>query len=577
MQGKKWLAIAIVCAGLVALLLPLTADAANWSKPIKLGSGNKFPSVAIDSNGNIHYAWWNLGSNTIEYKRCNANNGGCTKTETISGGTTAYYPAIAIDSKNRPNVVWEARASDTRYAVYFRRKNGNSWQAVRRVSTGSEFYAEVPDIAIGSNDVIHVSYQTKSGSTANVLYATSANGKKFKSFDNLATIDNMPLTGAVAELGGQSADIVGTEGTKLSAGLFPRIAVGPDNLAYVTWNVPSPYGIYYRHQNGGGWSSTIRVAAGSKDQTPDITVDGLGRVGIVWARGDSFDVSYAQFENDNMTHSSNGVGGGQEWSLWPRISADCGNNFHIVFQGSREDPGHNWNIYYRSFDGSGNWSDVQQVAAGGAQEQVPNISTTDRAAVIYSDTNNVFGSVADLGVTCGSEPPPPTNTPQPTATPDPNVPPTITPIPGAETWIPNTSSDIKYRKSWIKYNDKKATDKNYQRCDNGSVCAKGSAAKIVVPDGITKVEFYTAKAQTYGLARVWINADNVDNPKPSGKLDLCQGNSGLTPKFVKYTFEIPYRSDGFPRTFEIGAMGKHSGCSPYGSNYVVVDGFRLLP
>ncbi len=367
-------------------------------------------------------------------------------------------------------------------------------------------------------------------------------------------------------------------------GLYPRIAVSSDNLAYLVWNAPSPYGIYYRHQNpGGGWSKTITVGTGGKDQTPDITVDGKGRVGVVWARGEGFDVSYAQFENDQKTQQSNKVGGKQAWSLWPRISHDCANNFHVVFQGSRADPGHNWNIYYRTFNGAGSWSVLQKIAAARAQEQVPMIDTSSRGAIIYSDTNNVFGSVADLGVNCGSEPPTPTDTPTATATTDPNVTPSVTPTPtntvepGSSIWIPNTSNQIAYRKGWKKYNDNNATNKNYHRCETGGICIKGSAAKIIVPDGYSRVEFYTAKAQTYGLARVWINADNVPDPKPSGKIDLCKGNNGLLPRFVKFTFQIPPRSDGFPRTFEIGAMGKHTSCSPYNSNFVVVDGFRILP
>ena len=79
MQGKNWLFIFFGAILLVALVLPLTAAAANWSSPIALGTGNKFPSVAVDSQGNVHYAWWNHAAKTVEYRRCDRDNNNCTR------------------------------------------------------------------------------------------------------------------------------------------------------------------------------------------------------------------------------------------------------------------------------------------------------------------------------------------------------------------------------------------------------------------------------------------------------------------------------------------------------------------
>ncbi|TAH50269.1 MAG: hypothetical protein EYC68_14605 [Chloroflexota bacterium] len=576
MQGKNWLFIFFGAILLVALVLPLTAAAANWSSPIALGTGNKFPSVAVDSQGNVHYAWWNHAAKTVEYRRCDRDNNNCTGTVTISQDNS-YYPSIAIDANDKPNVVWEARTTDgTSYGVFFRRQKGNSWQAIQRVSTASESYAEVPDIAIGENGMIHVVYQSKVGAEAFVYYASSSNGISFNASESVDKISGALNMQSPAEA---LLSPEGTEGQNLSSGLFPRVAVNATSLPHIVWNLPSPYGIQYRYKSANGtWSKKINVTKENKSQTPDISVDGNGRAGIVWARGDSFDVSFALYQGKSQVAQSDSVGGGNEWSLWPRIASDCQNNFHVAFQGSpNADPGHDWNIYTRTYDANGNWGGIDTIAAGGAQEQVPSIAAGEDAAIIYSDGSTVFGSTSNLGITCSSEVPTPTHTPTATNTPDPNITPPPTVTPGSEVWIPNTSSDIAYKKGWKTVNAKKATDRNYQRCESGGVCKRGSGAKIIVPDGYTRVEWYTAKSNIYGIANVWIN-DGVDNNnKPSDSVDLCKGTSKTKPKFMKFTYTVPARSDGQPRTIEIGGSGKHSSCTSSPSNFVVVDGFKLLP
>lgn len=209
-----------------------------------------------------------------------------------------------------------------------------------------------------------------------------------------------------------------------------------------------------------------------------------------------------------------------------------------------------------------------------ASEQTPVVDSTNVAAIVYTNTTNgiIDASTANLGIQCaGGATPTPSNTPTVTNTPDPNVTPTVTPTVGGNIWIPNTSNEIAYRKKWKKLNDRKATDNNYSRCESGDACPKRAAAKILVPDGYTQVRWFTAKSKVNGLANVFINDQFV------GKVDLCKGSSGNSQKFFNKTYTIPARDDGQPRSFEIGAPGKHSGCSPYNSNFVIVDGFEILP
>lgn len=572
MHPRRIIILILILLGSSVLLFPLTLSAASWSPPFALGGGNIKPAVAVDAQGVQHYVWW-TNDGGIQYSRCTGLGGnGCSAPVNLPTNGPSYYPSIAIDPRGRPNVVFETKNNGaTRYDVWWTRRQGNGWSTPQKIS--SEPYAELPDIAIGPGGVIHVIYQSKQGDTGYVYYTRSTDGFNFDRAVELdAAPSDAPLTdfGALAEQG----LILEPEGSRLSNGLYPRIAADANDDAHAVWNAPSPYGIKYRYQTNGNWNATINVASGQKDQTPDVAVAPDGAVGIIWGTYDDFNAAFAEYNNGDPDQKIDDVDGGLAQSLWPKIEADCTGIFHFAFQGS-VNANSQWNIYYRSYDpATDTFTKRQTIAQISAQEQTPAISATHIAAIVYNNSTNsiIDAATADLGISCGPVPTPTTTaTPTDTPTPDPNVTPTMTPTPGGEIWIPNASNQIQYRKSWKKYKDDKATDNNYHRCEKDGVCEKFSAAKIIVPDGYTQVEWYTAKSSTYGIAKVWIN-DELFETK-----DMCQGNNGVAPKFVKFKYTIPPRGDGQPRTFEIGAPSRHSSCSPYNSNFVVVDGFKLLP
>lgn len=578
MQFKKLFFVALAIFATSALLLPLTASAAGWSAPFALSSGNIKPAVAVGTDGSVHYVWYNVDN--IQYVKCTglAKNT-CGNIQNLPVPDKSYYPSIALDSQNRPNVVWESKDSSSGYAIYFSRKGGTKWSSPKRISTQS--YSELPDIAIAPDDSVHIIYQSKSGQTGYVYYARGTSALNFSAPEELESVQTQVELPVLAEVGLLGMNAETTDSTKLSQGFYPRIAADNNGDAHAVWQKPAPgYGIAYRHQVGGAWSGINTLNTNKKDETPDVTVNKDNITGIVWARyaNDAIDVSLAEFDSGSQDFSQTNVDGGLDQSLWPKIAADCNGTFHFAYQG-RSSSG-NWNIYHTTYDpGSNQVGGRDTIATSNYTEQTPAIAVTSVAAVAYtnSSVSIIDASTNNLNLSCSTGP---TNTPTATNTTDPNITPTPTntpPTPGGEIWIPNTSSDIIYRKTWKTISNSKATDGNYSRCENGGVCVKASAAKVVVPDGFTKVEWYTAKSSAYGIARIWINADQVTDPKPFGSVDLCQGNNGVAPKFVKLTYNIPPGNGNGPRTFEIGTRGQHSSCSPYNSNYVIVDGFKLLP
>ncbi len=587
MQFKKVLVLTLVVLATSAFLLPFLVSAANWSNPFALGGGQTKPAVAVDNDGNQHYVWWDTSGN-IKYSKCTGQGGSnCSSPENIPTSGASYYPSIAMDPQGRPNVVFESKTNDgNSYAVFWTRKASNSWSSPKKIS--SEPYSELPDIAIGPGGTIHVIYQSKQNNTGYIYYVKSNGGFDFSAPEAL---DSAPSDKPLAEFGvmaeqGKAPEAM--EGSQLSNGLYPRITADENDDAHAVWNAPSPYGVKYRYQNGGNFGGVINVNSSQKDQTPDVTIAPNGSVGIIWSTYDDFNAAFAEYNNGNQNNKVMDIDGGLAQSLWPKISADCAGNFHFVFQGSVAADS-KWNIYHRNYDPNTNTLGGRETIANlsDKSEQTPAVSAQSVIAVVYAQTTNgiIDAATANLGISCSSATPTPTFTPSATNTPDPNATPTNTPTatntPGDLIWIPNTTkcttddpaeqNCVRYRKSWKKYNDGKATDGNYNRCEKDGVCPKSSAAKIIVPGGYTKVEWYTAKAQSYGIANVWVNDVKV------GKVDLCKGSSGLTPKFVTLTYDIPDRTDGQPKSFEIGAPSKHSSCSPYGSNFVNVDGFKILP
>lgn len=599
------LALGIVIAG--AFLLPLSASAVNWNDPYALGTGGTKPAVAIDSQGTIHYVWWHPTEHVIQYTRCTEiSAGSCTAPVNLpNNGGQSFYPAIAIDTQDRPNVVWESRDAGS-YSVYWSRFENGAWAPIRKLSR--EPYSELPDLAIGTQGVIHVVYQSKQDGKGYVYYVESQDGFASRTSVQLAAHDASEPLATLAEAG-----ILSPDGNQLSSGLYPRVAVDSLDRAHVVWNAPTPYGIYYTFQNAtGGFRGALLVNSGQKDQTPDIIVNPQDNaVGIVWGTYDDFNAAFAEYRNGKRDKIFYDVDGGIAQSLWPRLAVDCAGKFHVVFQG-KVNVGGNWDIYHRRYDPSNNsLGGRETIANSGSQEQTPAISTTRRGAIVYTNTSGAttYGSTAELNVTCATETTPtptdtstgtptatatptettassptgsptasttptetstqpPTETPTATAIPTTTQTPSKTPLPSGREHIRNNDPRIQYAGKWSARDNPDASNNNFKRCDNGKRCRGGSATLEFV--GGTRVEWDTAYAETYGLANVYIDDNLVD------RVDLCKPRPhSAAPRFRTRSYKLHGGADA-SHTIRILAKGKHSDCSTHNTSYVAVDGFSII-
>lgn len=131
--------------------------------------GNRQPSLAIDSQGNLHVAWWHQVSSqytrTIRYRRWKA-------------GTGTWDPELTLNTQPNRMYVYSVLAVDSKDYVWFLHSDGSSWRCVLKRSTqpfnAANTFAPVtpalptsvgnqnPDLVIDALDRVHVSYYSYS-------------------------------------------------------------------------------------------------------------------------------------------------------------------------------------------------------------------------------------------------------------------------------------------------------------------------------------------------------------------------------------------------------------------------------
>lgn len=610
---------ALVLLATGAFLLPLVASATTWNPPYDLGGGGTKPSVAVDSAGGLHYVWWEPTAKVIQYTFCTGPaESDCGRVETLpNNGAASYYPNIAIDPADRPNVVWESRDGSS-YSIFWAQRENGQWSAAKKISR--EPYSELPDIAIGSQGIVHVVYQSKQDNTGYVYYVESDDGfATLRSTELEAAPSDLPIPAAADT----SEAVANPEGGQLTNGLFPRVATDASDRAHIVWNAPSPYGVYYSIQQAtGDFASKLTVSTGHKDQSADVTVSPGGAVGILWGTYDNFNAAFAEYDDGRRDLRQYDVDGGIAQSLWPRVDADCSGLFHFVFQGKVTTDG-NWNVYHRTYDAATNtFGKRETIASTGGQEQTPDIAVAEVGAVAFTDTSRATarGSTALLDVNCGgaptatatatltgtptatntipagatpthtftptdtptntptatdTEPAPPTSTQTPTDTATATDQPTAAPSPtatdhspGGAEHIPATDPRITYTGEWKEYHTRAASDKSYMRCGGKKKCASDWSASITFTGG-RRVQWETIYANTYGKARVLLDGELYE------QVDLCKMRPrSSNPKFATRTYVLTGDANT-AHTLQIVAFGR-SDCSDYRSAFVGVDGFNVL-
>lgn len=527
--------IPIAIALSVAFWLNSSVSATTWDNPFSVGDPAKRADVAIDSNGELHLVWWNPERLLIQYRHC-ATADTCDPVEKLPAlEGDSFAPAIAVDSLNHPTVVWEQKKGK-KHTIYLSRRDG-VWDAPTALSDQPD--SILPDIAIGPDDSSQVVYESVQKKARAIYYVRSS--RSLVTHSTLVDLERME------------------DARKVTAGRNVHIAVDADNNPHIVWNLARrSLGVMYTWMSGGGFVFPKIVADNAEDQAPDISIDPeTNRVGIVWETRKNNHAAFLLLQDHVEVFRQNGVEGGSDTVRRPRIAADCGGRFHIVWQLEKSNLS-DWNIFYRQFDpGANSFTTPLRLTDSQKDDALPAIAASNFALVGYTTgkQGTLKAQRGAIGGICHGDPTPT---------------PTLSPTVPASRWehVPNDDARIVYTKTWKTVNAIKATDGNLARCENSGGCKKNSSAEFTFAGG-TRLEWETAYANTYGKADVYLDGRAFE------VVDFCKLNPNSSkPKFSKRTYVLSGDATT-AHSIKIVAIG-HSGCSDANKDFVAVDGFNVL-
>jgi hypothetical protein len=139
-----------------------TDKGVTWSEPMRLtwSKGNSMdPAIAIDSDNNIHIVWCDdvSGNYEIYYKKNNAKGKNWTSANRLTWSSgDSYSPTLAIDSNNNIHVIWYDNISG-KSEIYYKKSTdgGSTWTDTRRL-TWTVGASSVSALAIDPNDSIQI-------------------------------------------------------------------------------------------------------------------------------------------------------------------------------------------------------------------------------------------------------------------------------------------------------------------------------------------------------------------------------------------------------------------------------------
>jgi hypothetical protein len=170
--------ILMIISGILIFLQPLGAQTWETSKRLTWNSGtSSSPEIAIDSSDNIYLVWADEtpGNPEIYYKK--STDGGTswtTKRLTWKPGWSER-PVIVLDSNDNIHVAWYDY-SPGNYEIFYKKSTdgGTSWTTKSMTSSSSS--SIFPEIAIDSKDHIDVIYRNDMPGNGEIFFKRSTDG-----------------------------------------------------------------------------------------------------------------------------------------------------------------------------------------------------------------------------------------------------------------------------------------------------------------------------------------------------------------------------------------------------------------
>ncbi len=300
---------------------------------------SEFPEIVTDSLGNLHVVWFDpsnyLGSGTdrdIFYKRWNAVSNTWTAIQVISESSLeSMVPDIAIDSANNVHFVWEENSQTILYRNWT--SSTQTWSSITTISTESLDHSTGPSIAIDSSDNIYVTWSDDSdilgaGGDFDIFYKIWNETKQAWSTTQLVSPES-------------------NQGSYVS-----QLAIDSLGNVHVVWYDDTDYAgagadhdIFYKYLDVSTkiWQPADVISYMSTDLSydPDIAVDSLDNIHIVWSDESQFDGSKTDHDIFYVIYDSVAANwtvpevisdAGDHSSWFPSIEIDLEDNIYIVWE-----------------------------------------------------------------------------------------------------------------------------------------------------------------------------------------------------------------------------------------------------
>ncbi len=383
----------------------LSISTSNWAATEVISTNSSVdsysPSVVSDGAGNIHVTWEERTINTgVLYKFRNATTGVWSATELVSTETIddSYRPTIAVDDIGNVHIAWE---DDTIYNgsgpdvdIFYKFKNATTgiWSITEVVTTESNSGSWTSAIAIDGIGNVHLTW-----------YDWNFKAQLYYKFKNVST-----KTWTSAEE--ISNEILGNS----FAPVIAADSVGNVNIAWQNGSGGGNGDIFYRFKNTttGLWTTTEVVSIESTNDSlnPTIALDDVGNVHIVWedytnysSSGTDADIFY-KFKNATTgtwtitevvsSESTHGLGSND-----PDIVIDDVGNIHVVWRDY-------WNfgvnvLYKLKNNFTGMWTTPEVVSIESSDSAIKPTLTVDgdlNVHVVWMDSTNYSGAGTDWDI-----------------------------------------------------------------------------------------------------------------------------------------------------------------------------------